>query len=202
MFSFASHLLATLEGMVGVWTVRRLVGSSAAAHGGLEANRLVARHRRRDFLPRKKRGACIGKTKCGKGTKIMVLADGHGIPVAAEIHSASPAEVNLIESLLDQHPLPEDPERLIYDRAADSDPLRDRLEARGIDLICPHRSNRVKPARQDRRKLRRYKIRYKVERLNSWLQNFRRLVVRYEYHAKIFLGFVQLACMMIVMRKL
>ncbi|MES2793930.1 MAG: transposase, partial [Planctomycetota bacterium] len=128
----------------------------------------------------------------------MVLADGHGIPVAAEIHSASPAEVNLIESLLDRQPLPTTSERLIYDRAADSDPLRDRLESRGIELICPHRSNRVKPARQDGRKLRRYKI----ERLNSWIQNFRRLVVRYEYRATIFLGFVQLACMMIVMRKL
>ena len=110
--------------------------------------------------------------------------------------------MNLIESLLDGQPLPKAPERLIYDRAADSDPLRDRLESRGIDLICPHRSNRVKPARQDGRKLRRYKHRYKIERLNSWIQNFRRLVVRYEYHATIFLGFVQLACMMIVMRKL
>lgn len=110
--------------------------------------------------------------------------------------------MNLIESLLDSQPLSKVPERLIYDRAADSDPLRDRLEGRGIDLICPHRSNRVKPARQDGRKLRRYKHRYKIERLNSWIQNFRRLVVRYEYHATIFLGFVQLACMMIVMRKL
>lgn len=132
----------------------------------------------------------------------MVLSDAEGIPLAAEIHSASPAEVNLIESLLDRQPLPKTPERLIYDMAADCDPLRDRLQARNIELICPHRSNRVRPARQDRRRLRRYRQRYKIERLNSWLQNFRRLVVRYEYHATIFLGFVQLACMMIVMRKL
>ncbi|MES2792143.1 MAG: transposase [Planctomycetota bacterium] len=202
VLSLTDHLLAALTGMVRVGALCRHVGSSVVTPRRPETNRLVASDRRRDLLPCKKGGACVGKTKCGKGTKIMVLADGHGIPVAAEIHSASPAEVNLIESLLDGQPLPKAPARLIYDRAADSDPLRDRLESRGIDLICPHRSNRVKPARQDGRKLRRYKNRYKIERLNSWIQNFRRLVVRYEYHATIFLGFVQLACMMIVMRKL
>lgn len=132
----------------------------------------------------------------------MVLSDAEGIPLAAEIHSASPAEVTLIESLLDQQPLPKTPQRLIYDMAADSDPLRDRLQERGIELICPHRKNRVKPATQDGRRLRRYRKRYKIERLNSWIQNFRRLVVRYEHIATNFLGFVQLACAMIVMRKL
>lgn len=132
----------------------------------------------------------------------MVLSEAEGIPLAAEIHSASPAEVTLIESLLDRQPLPKTPQRLIYDLAADSDPLRDRLHERGIELVCPHRKNRVKPATQDGRRLRRYRKRYKIERLNSWIQNFRRLVVRYEHIATNFLGFVQLACAMIVLRKL
>jgi hypothetical protein len=42
--------------------------------------------------------------------------------------------------------------------------------------------------------LRRYRRRWKVERLFAWLQNFRRLVVRYEYHTENFLGFVHLGC--------
>lgn len=132
----------------------------------------------------------------------MVLFEAEGIPLAAEIHSASPAEVTLIESLLDEQPLLKTPQRLIYYMAADSDPLRERLRERGIELICPHCKNRVKPATQDGRRLRRYRKRYKIERLNSWIQNFRRLVVRYEHIATNFLGFVQLACAMIVMRKL
>lgn len=72
------------------------------------------------------------------------------------------------------------PQRLIADRAYDSDPLRRQLQARGIELICPHRKNRRKAPTQDGRALRRYRRRWKVERTFAWLGNFRRLVVRYE----------------------
>ncbi|NLK45227.1 MAG: transposase, partial [Treponema sp.] len=60
-------------------------------------------------------------------------------------------------------------ERLIYDKAADSDPLRERLKKRGIDLIVPHKTNRRKPKTQDGRKLRRYRKRWKIERTISWI---------------------------------
>jgi hypothetical protein len=67
-------------------------------------------------------------------------------------------------------------------------------------MIAPHRRKRRKQCTQDGRKLRRYKRRWKVERLFAWLQNFRRLVVRYEYHADNFLGMVQLGCAIILLR--
>ena len=149
----------------------------------------------------KKRGEMVGPTKRGKGTKIMVLSDGRGLPIGATIASASPAEVTLIESLLDSRLIRRRPQRLIYDRAADSDPLRKQLAKRGIELICPHRKGRKKPATQDGRKLRRYAKRWKIERSISWLQYFRRLVTRYEYHANLFLGFVKMACLMILLRQ-
>ena len=148
-----------------------------------------------------KRGSCVGKTKRGKGTKTMVLVDGRGLPLGAEIASASPHEVTLIEPLLEKRILRTKPRRLIYDAAADSDPLRARLAKRGIELISPHRKNRKKPPTQDGRKLRRYRRRWKIERSIGWLQNFRRLVTRYEYYAHLFHGFVQLACLMVVMRR-
>jgi integrase len=49
--------------------------------------------------------------------------------------------------------------RVIADKAYDSDPLRKRLRQRGIELICPHKKNRVRPATQDGRALRRYRRR-------------------------------------------
>ena len=131
----------------------------------------------------------------------MVLVDGRGLPLAGDIASASPHEVTLIEPLLDRCLLRKSPCRLIYDAAADSDPLRDRLKRRRIDLICPHRKNRRKPATQDGRKLRRYRRRWKVERSIGWLQNYRRLVTRYEHYAHLFHGFVQIACLMVVIRR-
>ena len=131
----------------------------------------------------------------------MVLVDGHGTPLAAEIASASPAEVNLIEPLLQKRILRRKPRRLLYDRAADSDPLRARLARRGIELICPHRKNRKRPPTQDGRPLRRYARRWKVERSISWLFNFRRLVVRYEHHSHLFHGLVQLACLFTILQR-
>jgi transposase len=92
------------------------------------------------------------------------------------------------------------PERLIGDRAYDSDPLDEKLRAQGIEMIAPHRRNRVKPKTQDGRKLRRFKRRWKIERLNAWFQNFRRITVRYERKVENFLGLVHLACILILLR--
>ena len=131
----------------------------------------------------------------------MAIADGRGLPLSISIASASPGEVTLVESALAQRFLPTPPPRLIGDRAYDSDPLDARLAQRGIALIAPHRSNR-RHKTQDGRVLRRYCRRWKIERLFAWLQNFRRLVTRYEYHAENFLGFVQLGCIVILSRYL
>ena len=133
----------------------------------------------------------------------MAVADGFGLPLAVSIASASPHEVTLVDATLDACFAPGLPERLIGDKAFDSDPLDRRLLAeRGIHLIAPHRENRRRPPTQDGRPLRRYRRRRRVERLHAWLQNFRRLVTRYEYHAENFLGFVQLGCIVILLRYL
>lgn len=90
---------------------------------------------------------------------------------------------------------------MIGDKAYDSDPLDKQLQtAFAIELIAPHKANRKRAKTQDGRKLRRYKRRWKIERLFAWLQNFRRIVVRYEYHAENYLGFVHLGCLLILLR--
>ena len=124
-----------------------------------------------------------------------------GLPLSIDVDSASPGEVTLIEPLLDQTVVPRIPNRLIYDRAADSDPLRERLAERSVELICPHRRGRVRPATQDGRPLRRYRKRWIVERTIGWLKAFRRLVTRYEFYAFLFHSFAKLACLMIVLRR-
>jgi transposase len=69
-----------------------------------------------------------------------------------------------------------------------------------MELIAPHRAKRKTPTTQDGRPLRRYKRRWKVERLFAWLQNFRRVLIRHEYYAENSLGFVQLGCTIILLR--
>jgi transposase len=130
----------------------------------------------------------------------MAVADGAGVPLALLTASASPHEVTLVEDTLEARFTEQTPERLIGDLAYDSDPLDQRLAERDIQMIAPHRDHRVRPATQDGRVLRRYRRRWKVERLFAWLQNFRRLVTRYEHYADNYLAFVHLACILIVLR--
>lgn len=143
----------------------------------------------------------MGPTKRGKGSKIMAIADQTGLPIAVCLAAASPHEITLVEKTLAQKLTTKNPEHLVGDRAYDSDPLDTKLlKEQQIYLIAPHKQNRVRAQTQDGRILRRYGRRWKVERLNAWLQNFRRIVVRYEYHAQNFLGFIHLAIMLILLR--
>ena len=144
----------------------------------------------------------MGKTKRGKGNKIVAIASGDGLPLALSVESASPAECRLVEAVLAGCFLDELPERLIGDKAYDSDALDEQLaEEYGIEMISPNRSNR-KQKTPDGRPLRRYRRRWKVKRLFAWMQNYRRLVTRWEYHIENFLGFVQLACLLMLLRHL
>ena len=130
----------------------------------------------------------------------MAIADRHGLPVACGIASASPAEVTLVDETLDSGFLEHDPERLIGDKAYDSDGLdRQMREQYGIEMIAPHRGNRREPT-QDGRPLRRYRRRWTIERLFAWLQIYRRLANRWEYHIGNFFGMVRLGCMKIMLR--
>jgi transposase len=151
------------------------------------------------FAPAKKGGAGVGTTKRGKGTKIMAIADRHGRPVAIHIDSATPHEVTLVHATLAHRLVRKTPERLIGDTAYESDQLDAELVQCGIELIAPHRRNRARRT-QDGRPLRRYRRRWKVERLFAWLQNYRRIVVRYERYRENFLGMLHLACWLILLR--
>ncbi len=130
----------------------------------------------------------------------MAVADGFGLPVAVHTESASPHEVKLVEQTVCRRFTDERPKRIVGDKAYDSDPLDAQLRKLDIELIAPHKANRKKAPTQDGRKLRRYRRRWKIERLFAWLQNFRRIVVRYEYHSDNYLGFVHLACIVILLR--
>ena len=130
----------------------------------------------------------------------MAVADGAGLPLAVYATSASPHEVKLVGTTIEHRLIQEKPEKLIGDKAYDSDPLNEELVQLGIELIVAHKRNRKKAKTQDGRQLRRYKRRWKVERLFAWMHNCRRVVVRYEYYLDNFLGFVHLACVLILLK--
>lgn len=154
------------------------------------------------FSKAKGGGDGIGCTKAGKGVKIMIMVDAKGLPIAVNTGSASPHESSLVEPLFDFMVTVDFPERLIGDKAYDSDKLDQAMMHQGVDMISPHRSNR-KPENktQDGRKLRRYKRRWTVERTIGWLQNYRRLCIRWEKSTAMFQGFINLTCSLLLMKE-
>ena len=128
----------------------------------------------------------------------MAIADAHGLPIAIRTHGANTHEVKLVEKTIEARFFKAKPKIIIGDMAYESDPLDKELKKRKIEMIAPHKCNRKKKDTQDKRKLRRYCKRWKIERLFAWIQNFRRCVVRYDYHTVNYLGFIQFACVLIL----
>lgn len=194
-------LLPPLQSLGAPRGIARDRGSLGARPGGSVQDQSLGMLYRRHLRGGEKGGFAVGKTKRGKGTKLMVIADAAGLPLAVHTTSASPHEVTLVEATLDETLTLGRPRRLIGDRAYDSDPLDHRLAAKGIELIAPHKRNRIKPATQDARALRRYRRRWKIERLFAWLNKYKRVLTRWDRFIGHFNAFVHLACSMILMRR-
>jgi transposase len=130
----------------------------------------------------------------------MAIADRNGLPIAVGIASGQRHEAPLVIDTLGQRFVRGKLTRLIGDKAYDSNILDEQLAAKGIDMIAPNHVTRTVQT-QDRRKLPRYRRRWLIERFFSWLMRWRRLVTRNECKAENFLGFVQLACAVILLRR-
>jgi transposase len=129
----------------------------------------------------------------------MAISDGHGLPLALHVASASPHETRLVEATLADRFLDAIPARLIGDRGYDSDPLDAHLrDAYAIELIAAHRPHRRRT--QDGRPLRRARRRWKIERLFAWFHNYRRIVTRWERDADNYLAMLHLASVVILLR--
>lgn len=72
----------------------------------------------------------------------MALTDRSGLPIALSVRIASPHKVTLVEPTLAPRLTKALPQRLIGDKAYDSDPLDEKLAERGMELMAPHRSSR------------------------------------------------------------
>ena len=196
------YLLASPSRLDPQWRLPRRLGPAAGKTLPAARDQLGGSLRRRLVCPGKKGGDDVGRGRKGNGTNYLLLTDGNDTPLAATITAANVSEVHAIETLVDECSAACRPRRLLYDKAADADWLRENLQARGIELICPHRENRTKPPTQDGRSLRRYKRRYRIERSISWLQNCRRLITRWEWYPELFEGFVHLACLYTILQRL
>jgi putative transposase len=132
------------------------------------------------------------------GTKRSTLSEGHGLPLAVVVSGANVPDMKLAAPTLDAlvivRPLPSDqqPQHLCLDKGYDYDLSRFAAEQRGYTAhIRPRGEDRVHAGSPDPLKRPR---RWVVERLHSWLNRSRRLLVRWEKLECTYRAFLHLAC--------
>lgn len=141
----------------------------------------------------------------------MLVVDGQGVPIGALVASAQRAEVSLAPATLASIRVPQVrgrprtcPRQLTADRGYDSRSFRRSLRRRGIRPCIPPRRHqgRRRPGRQLQAFATEYARRWVVERTFAWLNNFRRLVVRYERLVHVYYGLFLLACVLICLARI
>jgi len=98
----------------------------------------------------------VRRTKRGKGTKVMLVADGNGLPIALRLASANHHEIKLATSTLQSVRVPrrergrpkQRPKELVADKAYDSKSIRGWLRSRGIKPTIPAYERRARIAEQ------------------------------------------------------
>ena len=126
--------------------------------------------------------------------KLEVVIDGSGLPLGMTVAAANVSEHAVADAgALRRAGRDPGGTPVIADKGHDSDPLRDDLEAEGLVPVIPHRKNRVRPSRNDGRRLRRYRRRWKIERTNAWLHCYRGLAVRWSHYLFMYVGLVYLS---------
>jgi transposase len=144
-----------------------------------------------------------GKTKCGKGSKIMSIVDKNGIPISISVYSATPHEVKLVQHTLDTLKTDKKPQNLVGDKAYDCDTLRANLKTQNINMIAPHKKNRKKEKTQcDEELKKKYPKRHLIENFFALFQWRRRVLVRYEKKISNFKGFVFFQTAICILQKL
>jgi transposase len=134
----------------------------------------------------------LGRSRGGVSTKIHVAVDGLGKPTTIFLSPGQDHDVTKAPDLIRGSQA----EKVIADRAYDSDELIAQIEAQGAEPVIPPRANRLEPRDYDREE---YKKRNVAERFINVLKQCRRVATRSEKTARNFLGFVLLASTLIVL---
>ena len=91
---------------------------------------------------------------------------------------------------------------LTLDRGYDYDACRDAAVARGYTVHIPAKASAERPLPPPDDPNRHPRRRWVVEVGHSWFNRFRRLLTRWEHQGEHYLGFVQLAAVLIIYRKI
>lgn len=133
------------------------------------------------------------------GTKRHLLTDGNGLPIGLAVTGANRHDKTQVEAVLDSMPVVsfEGGQHLCADKGYDYDDVRSAVSQAGYhDHILSRGDEKLAlelPGYRARR--------WVVEASHSWLNRFRRILVRWEKKTENHLGLLHLACAVIVWRR-
>ncbi len=138
------------------------------------------------------------------GTKRSLLTDGGGVPLAVAVSGANTHDMRLVEPTLKsfaiRRPRPKPGGRKQHfcgDKGYDYADTRDLVRRRGYTLHIKSRGDEARELRSNPRFIAR---RWVVERSHSWLNRFRRLLIRWEKKADNYEAMLHIACAIITLR--
>jgi transposase len=129
----------------------------------------------------------MGRSRGGLSTKIHLLADEAGLPVAFRITAGQAAEYAQAIRLLEGRQA----EAVIADKGYDSSEIVAKIESLGAVAVIPSRRHWKQPRSYDRDL---YKQRNRIERCFNRLKHFRRFSTRYCRTIEAFRACTALAC--------
>jgi putative transposase len=158
-------------------------------------------------------GEATGKNPTDRaklGTKRSVLTDGAGVPLGIVASGANTPDMKLVEATLASLPVERptptaaDPQNLCLDKGYDFPQVRELVTAYGYTAHIPRKKKRNEPGPKRKgpmEKIPGYRARrWVVERTHSWMNRFRRLLIRWEKKSKNYVGFLHFACAWITLR--
>jgi putative transposase len=149
----------------------------------------------------------VGKNPTDRGTigtQRSVLTDGSGVPIGLAVDGANRHDFKLtretIERIAIERPDPpaEAPQGMCLDKGYDDDEVRDLLSEFGFTAHIHARGAEAQALKQETGFTAR---RWVVERTQSWMNRFRRVLIRWDKKVRNYLGFLHLACAYITYRQ-
>ena len=125
------------------------------------------------------------------------------MPIGLAVDGANRHDMKLVratlESIVAERPEPseEEAQGLCLDKGYDYDEVREIVEEFGVTAHIRGRGAEAKELKEEAGKRAR---RWVVERSHSWLNRFRRLLVRWDKKAENYIGFLHFACALIAFR--
>ena len=152
-------------------------------------------------------GKKVGKhpTDRGKsGTKRRLLTDGRGVPIGLAVDGANRHDGKMTRETIAQiagerpAPSPDTPQGLCLEKGYDDDEVRALLEEFGFTAQIRARGEEAKALKEEAG----FKARrWVVERTQSWMNRFRRVLIRWDKKVRNYLGFLHLVCAYITYRQ-